>query len=174
MAGMKDKEGRKGEGHERKVEEKAEQSSDYSSDEDPEEIVRRAEEKLEKAKQKAAKRAAIELEKEKEKERLQKVAAQMLVATAGKTGEAGAGGGAGGAAGVSGVPKRDTMSIFVVKFPVDNDASHDNWMAWPLYQNPKMNVTQEFMKAESKNKRIEVTIVEKGKSYLVLDLKDNK
>jgi hypothetical protein len=178
MAGMKDKEGRKGEDPERKVEENADGSSDYSSDDDPDEIVRKAQEKLEKAKRKAAKRAAaIELEKEKEKERLQKVAAQMLVATAAKTGEAGAGGGAGGAAGVSGVPKREHLSVLCVKFPADKSETSDGrvkYVSFPMIENPTVNHVKEFMKAETKGGRVEVTVIEKGKSYMVFDHRDNR
>ncbi len=173
MAGMKDKEGRKGEGPERKVEEKDQESSDHSSDEDPEEIVRRAEEKLEKAKRKAAKRAAaIELEKE----RLEKEAAQMMVATAAKTGEAGAGGGdSGDAAGAGDAKKRSHMSFVVVRTEMPH-VSETKSVALKLFETltPRTNFAKDItMAIESGNDGL-FMILQEGVTYMVFDRRDSK
>jgi hypothetical protein len=180
MAGRKDKEERKGECPAGKEEAKVKEPSESESDEDTEEDQRKLREELPELERKAAeKKTARELEK-KEKERLEELAAKMLLATAAKTGEGGAGGGAGGAGGVadgSAVPKRNHLSVFVVKFPdtkSDKIDGREKYASFPIYETPALNVVQEFMKAESKGGLTAVAVIEKGKNYMVFDHRDKR
>lgn len=157
MAGGKDKDEGVCDGPGRTGEASVPDISECSSDEDADETVRKAQEMLAAAEKKKAEKLAAK--QEKEKKRLLEEAAGALVA---------AGQGAGSD------KKRDHMSMFVLKFPVDKGESHDNYVAWPIFENPTRNCVKDFLKAEASNEPVEVTVVEKGKSYLVLDHRDNK